>query len=173
MNGGAAFTTAADWWSDVAKVKGYDVVLHSCEGTETVANKSAQARQAILDYLAAGGRVFASHWHHVWLEQSPDAAYKATATWNHQADLNNYQADIEQSFPKGKAFAEWLANVDAPTAAHPGKIDLVGAQHTVDDVAPGVAQKWIGRPRRRRPSSTSRSTRPSPSPPPIGAGAWS
>lgn len=143
LNGGASFTSAPTFWSDVAKVKGYDVVLHSCEGTETTSNKSTMARQALLDYLAAGGRVFASHWHHVWLEQSPDATYKTVATWNHQADLNNYTADIDQTFPKGKAFGEWLVNVDTKTATHPGKIDLVQAQHTIDDVASSVAQRWI------------------------------
>lgn len=143
LNGGATFTSAASWWGDAAKVKGYDVVLHSCEGDETTSNKSTAARQTLLDYLAAGGRVFASHWHHVWLEASPDAAYKAVATWNHQPDLNAYRADIDQSFPKGKAFGEWLVNVDAQTATHPGKIDLVQAQHTIEAVDPAVAQRWI------------------------------
>jgi hypothetical protein len=93
------------------------------------------------DYLSTGGRVFASHWHNYWLEKGP-APFPTIATFNHQRDLANpFVADIDTSFPKGKALAEWLVNVGGKSPL--GKISINAAQHTVDAANAMVAQRWI------------------------------
>jgi hypothetical protein len=69
--GGASFTPVAPWWDDVNNLRKYDMILHSCEGTETPTNKSMAARMALQQYADAGGRVFASHWHNYWFEHGP------------------------------------------------------------------------------------------------------
>jgi hypothetical protein len=48
---------------------------------------------------------------------------------------------IDDSFPKGEAFRDWLVNVGASTT--PGELSVVKAEHSVDSVVPGVAQRWI------------------------------
>jgi hypothetical protein len=98
------------------------------------------ALQALRDYTHAGGRVFASHWHNYWLEAGPDP-WPEVATFNHQADIGNTTADIDMSFPKGQALAEWLVNVGGSTTL--GQIDIVDTQHTVDAVNPVLGQRWI------------------------------
>ena len=47
---------------------------------------------------------------------------------------------IDTTFPKGMAFAEWLVNVGASTTS--GQINLQAAEHSVDGVFNG-AQRWI------------------------------
>jgi hypothetical protein len=141
MNGGATFTNATTLWNSVDNLKKYDVVLLSCEGTENPTNKSPAALQAMQDYLNTGGRVFASHWHNYWLEKGP-APFPTVATFNHQADLKDpFTADIDTSFPKGQALADWLVNVGGMSPK--GKIVIKAAQHTVDAVNSMVGQRWI------------------------------
>ena len=69
---GAMMTDAETWWESEDNLKKYDIILHSCEGTENPTNKSMNARQALQNYANAGGRVFASHWHNYWIEKGID-----------------------------------------------------------------------------------------------------
>jgi hypothetical protein len=141
LNGGAAFTGVEPWWNSVANLMTYDILLHSCEGTENPTNKSLAARQAFLQYTAAGGRVFLSHWHNYWLEQGP-APLPMTATFDHQDDLPSpFTATLDTSFPKGQAMANWLVNVGGSTT--PGQLVILAGQHTVDTANPTYSQRWI------------------------------
>jgi hypothetical protein len=141
MNAGATFPDATTLWDSVDNLKKYDVVLLSCEGTEKPTNKSPAALQAMQNYLNTGGRVFASHWHNYWLEKGP-APFPTVATFNHQDDLTNpFTADIDTSFPKGQALADWLVNVGGKSSK--GKIDINEGKHTIDAVNSMVGQRWI------------------------------
>jgi hypothetical protein len=140
LNGGAAFTPGPAFWDSLDNLKKYDVILHSCEGSPTVGNKSVAARQALLDYLTLGGRAFGSHYHYVWVEQGP-APMPMVATWNHRGDLGSVTADIDTSFPSGAALADWLLFVGASTQR--GKLDLTQAKGDVMAVNPALAQRWI------------------------------
>ena len=55
----------------------YDIVLLSCEGHET----DDMNQQVLFDYAAAGGRVFASHFHYAWFNTGPFGAANL-ATWH-------------------------------------------------------------------------------------------
>jgi hypothetical protein len=140
LNAGATFTSASVWWESLDNLKKYDLILHSCEGTEHPTNKSPTATQALEDYANAGGRVFASHWHNYWLEFGPQPL-PTVATFNHANSPNNIVSTIDTSFPKGKALADWLVNVGGSTT--PGQLAITGAKHTVDAVNSAVAQRWI------------------------------
>jgi hypothetical protein len=141
LNGGATFTAAESWWESLNNLRKYDIVLLSCEGTEYPDNKSVTARQAMQDYLAIGGRVFASHWHNYWIEHGPDP-FPTVATFQHRDDLPvPFVATIDTSFPKGAAMASWLVNVGGSLTR--GSLVIRGAQHTIDAVNPAVAQRWI------------------------------
>jgi hypothetical protein len=142
LNGGATFTQAPTFWSNANSLKGYDIVLLSCEGIEKSVNKSPQALQAMQDYANAGGRIFASHWHNYWLEFGP-APFPTVAVFDHRPDLmpNPFTANIDMSFPKGLALAEWLVNVGS--AAPLGQLIIAEGKHTVSREAPGISQRWV------------------------------
>jgi hypothetical protein len=140
LNAGATFTNASMWWETAANLNKYDMILHSCEGTENPDNKSMPARQALLDYANAGGRVFASHWHNYWFEFGP-APFPTVATFNHGRIDNSIVSTIDTTFTKGIALADWLVNVGASTMR--GQLPIDGAKHTVDAVNPMLAQRWI------------------------------
>lgn len=139
-NGGVAFSNATALWDRLDTLKPYDIVLLSCEGTENPTNKSVEARQAVVDFTHAGGRVFASHWHNFFIEHGP-APWPTVATFKHQEDPPNLTADVDTTFPKGMALAEWLVNVGG--SATLGKLPLIAVQHTVDAVNASLAQRWV------------------------------
>jgi hypothetical protein len=143
LNAGAAFTPAPTFWSNLNTLKGYDIVLLSCEGKDTAmtTNKSAAALQAMQDYTTAGGRVFASHWHNYWLEKGP-APFPNVALFQHQPDLPNpFTASIDMTFPKGQALAEWLVAVGS--SAGLGQLVITEGKHTVNRPVDGISQRWV------------------------------
>jgi len=149
LNGGAAFGPAQAFWSDATNLKKYDVVLLSCEGDENETTKPASAKQALYDYAKGGGRVFASHYHEVWLRKSPEPLVRAIATWADPekpppavpADpaTTAVNADISSSFPKAVAMKEWLTNQSALSS---GKLPIFDSRHDVDAVGPNGLD-WI------------------------------
>jgi len=143
LNGGAAFTPAATFWSSVNSLKQYDIVLLSCEGYETSmqTNKNPAALQAMYDYANVGGRVFASHWHNYWLEKGP-APLPTVAVFEHHPDLTNpFTASVDMTFPKGLALAEWLVNVGSTAGL--GQLIITEGKHTVNRPTDGVSQRWV------------------------------
>jgi hypothetical protein len=139
VNGGAAFPPASALWNSVSTLQPYDVVLLSCEGAEYLEEK-AQGLKAMADYANLGGRVFASHWHQVWLKQNSNFPYQV-AQYTSQTDIGDISASVVTTFPKGQALSEWLVNVQAtPTA---GQIPITNAQHTIVRENPLYAQRWI------------------------------
>jgi hypothetical protein len=141
MNGGADFPDAETLWSSVDSLRAYDVVLLSCEGDQGYDdNKPEAAFQALFDYTNLGGRVFASHWHQIWLQRGPEP-FPQIADFVDEDDINDITADVDTSFPKGAALADWLINVDA--SEQRARIDLTGTQHTVERENPTYAQRWI------------------------------
>ena len=143
LNGGAAFTPAPTLWSNLNSLRGYDIVLLSCEGYDTVMqmNKSPAALKAMQDYTNVGGRVFASHWHNYWLEKGPDP-FPNVAIFQHQPDLANpFTAAVDMTFPKGLALAEWLVNVGSKAPL--GQLIITEGKHTVNRATDGVSQRWV------------------------------
>ncbi len=146
--GGANFPNARTLWADLNSLRKYDVVLLSCEGgqyfgTTGTNNKTAANLTAMRDYTALGGRVFASHWHNVWLEKSP-SPWTNTATWNLPAQdlVDPVTATIDQTFPKGAALADWLLNVGGSPGGR-GSLVINAAQHTNDGSNMATTQRWI------------------------------
>lgn len=141
MNAGAEFPDAEELWSSVESLREYDVVLLSCEGDKGHDdNKPDEAFEAMYEYANLGGRVFASHWHQLWLQRGPEP-FPEIADFVDEDDLNEITADVVTSFPKGAALADWLVNVGASTER--ARIDLTGTQHTVVKENPDYAQRWI------------------------------
>jgi hypothetical protein len=149
-------------WDSADHLMPYDVVLLSCEGGETYnANPSA-----LEQYLNAGGRTFASHYHYAWfsgpITSTGNNRYSAPPDWgNALADwtaLGSGFADqsngvIVQTlngssnpFPKGVALYQWLGQSGALGALNAPAHEVPIFQPRFNSVVgPGnkPSQPWI------------------------------
>jgi hypothetical protein len=147
MADGTRLTLADTLWGDATLLNGYDMMLLSCEGSDNIA-RTDTAYANVRHFADIGGRIFGSHWHHGWI--NPDKPTKGAypVVMNLSEGAHGFTppevpitVSIDTSFPKGQAFSEWLLNVGASTTL--GLIDIRGAEHSVDSVVDGVAQRWI------------------------------
>jgi hypothetical protein len=119
----AAFAPAADLWGAATNLATYDMTFFSCEGAQDPFDKPQAAIDNVKAYADAGGRVFATHWHNIWLEgsvedldqgqtQAPPAAWKTLGTWTNrdpsELDANSSALIDEKANPKGQSFATWM-----------------------------------------------------------------
>jgi hypothetical protein len=140
VNGGADIAPAQELWNDVAELSKYDVLLMACEGGEYPQEKNREAREQMAQYANNGGRIFMSHWHKIWLDQGPGEFPDVVNFVNSDEDLT-ITAQVDTTFPKGQALAEWLVNVGGSTQL--GSVDLVDAQDTALSENPDLSQRWI------------------------------
>jgi hypothetical protein len=76
----------------------------------------------------------------VWLRDSPDAGWKGLASWSSTTEsYAKLPATVDESFPKGKAMAEWLQLTGATTTR--GKFEINDAR--IDVSGTPKAQVWI------------------------------
>jgi hypothetical protein len=142
VNAGALFTAVEPWWDSLDNLKKYDMIIHSCEGTEKPTNKSPAATKALMDYADIGGRVFASHWHNYWFEFGPPP-FMSTGVFLHRMDPPDpLIAAIDISFPKGLALSEWLFNVGGSPMGM-GTLVINQGKKTLQSVNMPAAQRWI------------------------------
>jgi hypothetical protein len=143
-NNGASLTPTATLWGRVDRLRAYDMLLMSCEGTDNSGAGAASVamRQAMKDYADGGGRLFGSHWHNRWVFDGP-APWPTVAKASSGAHgfTTDITASIDTTFPKGAAFAEWMTNVGGSTV--PGQVLIHGAEHSVDAAMGPMAQRWI------------------------------
>lgn len=146
MNG-TSFTPATSLWSDVEKLKQYDIALFSCECSQRASEKPQPAMQALKDYADLGGRVFLSHYHNIWVDGETGNPAHAPPVWK---DIASCEADgydsgddiIDQiKNPKGPAFARWMQNVMAtgPNAVIP----IEGGRQTCTSIDDTKAERWV------------------------------
>ena len=125
-----------------AALSKYDILMLSCECGEHDETKPPAAKEALYDFTTKGGRVFASHFHYTWADQGP---LGQTAQWmgsasNPENPPGPYMVD--QSFPKGAAFAQWLVGVQASSTL--GEIPISQPRENVGGVV-SPAQRWVYR----------------------------
>ena len=100
----------------------YDLLLLPCWGIAPPGTTERRPtirrrpiKQNVVAYTNAGGRVFATHYSYSWLYRQP--VFDTTANWNNVDQTprpgDPLTAVIDQTFPKGVAFAQWLVNVGA------------------------------------------------------------
>jgi hypothetical protein len=98
----------------------------------------------VVEYANAGGRVFLTHYSYTWLYDMPP--FMGVATWAadspHPTIMDTaITGIIDQDFPKGMAFAQWLDIVKA-TNPMPGQIQINVPRHDLDAVTPPT-RRWI------------------------------
>jgi hypothetical protein len=147
LPGGAP--SGATLTASTATLNQYDVVLLPCEGAENTHNSSAPN---LVAYANGGGRVFATHFGYVWLATPSGGApqnsttFYGTANWlnplNQSADYRDpMTGTIDQTFPKGLAFAQWLVNVGASTTL--GSLIINEPRHNAKSAINPPSQRWF------------------------------
>jgi hypothetical protein len=139
----AAKTASTALWNSSANLMKYDIVLLSCEGSET----TSMNQQALFDYANAGGRVFGSHFHYAWFNKGPFGALNLAKWTTGTQDMGSIKANIVTTlfsgapFPKGVALQQWLGNVGALSG---GKLAITDSKHNADVSATNTnSQPWI------------------------------
>jgi hypothetical protein len=139
-------------WNSKANFEKYDIVLLSCEGNpfdpddsqtrmNATTNKTASSKTALHDWLDEGGKVFATHYHYTWFKNNPDPMFKGVANWaaNPKGAGGGGTYTVDNTFPKGMVFGQWLDYVKAATGT---SIMLNNVAYSVDTVNK-TAQQWI------------------------------
>ena len=98
--------SAYTFWNNLAQLKKYDILFNACEC-------SPYDRQGaygnMKTYLDTGGRMFGTHYHYNWFAPPTGPAdYQTQAPWGFGGGGTPYY--IDDSFPRGKAFADWAQN---------------------------------------------------------------
>ena len=152
---------ALPFWNSTDVLGTYDVVMLSCEGDQNIAPGGAAANinakpqsslQALHDYAGVGGRVFMSHWHNVWIggnKADPTnvnygiPAWKSLITWafNAAQDEATQLAIVDETVPKGTAFATWLQNVMATTTR--GELTVSQPRYTAASADATQTERWV------------------------------
>ncbi len=149
--GSGPLPSATPFWADTANLDNYDIVILSCEGDQNPGTKPQGALDAMKAYADLGGRVFASHWHNVWIggafqsggPQTP-AVWDSIATWDNQDNPGNPPviATIDEvSNPKGVSFATWMLNVMGSTTR--GQLPITEARVTSVGLDATKAERWV------------------------------
>jgi hypothetical protein len=139
--GGGGGGATCPLWASKQAFEYYDIALLSCECAEHNETKPAAGMTALHDWLGEGGKVFASHFHYTWFQHNPNRDFQTVANWLGTSIANGRGTfDIDTSFPKGKAFNDWLSNVGALNGN--GTIQLNSVATSVSNVnAP--TNRWI------------------------------
>jgi hypothetical protein len=143
MTPGGDLTEATELWADPMKMRGYDIVMYSCEGSELGSTKDPYLGN-LEDYVNNGGRAFLTHYHYYWLNHG-SAALQGTADFTPEG-MNPPDPSIgiiNTSFPKGAALADWLMVVGATTTR--GELSIHQPRASMRTVV-APTQDWISIP---------------------------
>jgi hypothetical protein len=147
LTGGNTVQDTFQWWDTAANLLKYDIVLNGCDAIN--GTRDAAAYTAMSAYLDGGGRVFATDSFEDWFGPPTGAApFESVASWQPWLSGNsymNYFADT--SFPKGKAFGDWLvANAVAQNGNGGVRIALTDTYADVNASGPNMypsSTRWI------------------------------
>jgi hypothetical protein len=136
--GSIGSSSAYDFWTDEAKLSKYDVVINACECKPYA--RGATAYAAMSGFLDKGGRFFGSHYHYNWFTDVPSETDDAV-DWTPGGQCNIGPNFVDDTFPKGKALAEWLMVTGASQTY--GQLPLSCAPLDVGRTKNKLATGWI------------------------------
>jgi hypothetical protein len=121
----------------------YDIVMMSCEASEQNGPKDGH-RTKLRDYINTGGRVFATHYHYSWLGRN-DAPAEFTSLATFSTSQNNFNGlvDIDTTFPKGEALADWMEFVDGSSPW--SQFNVVDGRRHTTSLDENNARVWVTR----------------------------
>ena len=148
LGNGTSLAAATTLWGDATKLKNYDIVMMSCECSQNPTTKPQAAMDAVKSYADIGGRVFASHYHNIWIGGEYSMPTHAPAVWNSIATWGDGVVDpaadtIDQvNNPHGVSFAAWMLNVSGPPMGSVPIQSGTGRQ-TANTIDNSKAERWV------------------------------
>jgi hypothetical protein len=145
LSNNTPLTSVTTLWSNLNKMKQYDLGLFSCECSENPGNKPLESMNNIKAYADAGGRLFLSHYHNVWITGA--SASQAPPVWPSiaQCPEDGFSAgnDIIDTVnnPKGPSFSLWMQYVMGSPS--PGVIPIQDGRQTCTSIDPTKAERWV------------------------------
>jgi hypothetical protein len=140
LDGPAGMKDARVLWDNPAKLKQYDIAIFSCECSEQPSTKGTASYAAVNEYLNSGGRIFTTDFQYLWYKQSPDANMRAVSPIPGGAPTGGNPVNINTTFPKGKALADWLSYVDKSVTY--GKVTCDYVFNNFSPADPSKSQTW-------------------------------
>jgi hypothetical protein len=162
VTGGNTPAATNTWWNGSANLLAYDIVFNACECYPY--DRGPTAYGAVDTYLQGGGRLFTTHYYGNWfIPQTGSSDLQSVASWASlqlpgnqpqvswsAATLTSPEIDsVDQSFPKGAAYAKWLQTIGATTTT--GTISLADTRDDILAPAPAgctasqscLSTRWI------------------------------
>jgi hypothetical protein len=130
----------------------YDVVIFGCQGSSKEADATVTNLQNMESYTNSGGRMFATHYGYLWLDNAAIPDFQNTAEWDlgaYSAPSNtaDYAATIDTSYPEGVILDAWMTNIGALYNNTPHTIALQEIRVDTSKVngppPAGAAQSWV------------------------------
>ncbi len=141
------FLPAAMLWSDIDRMKQYDMMMFSCEGSEYPDQKPQAYMDNLKAYADMGGRVFLEHYHNVWIDGEDGVETHAPSVWPGVAtcNLDGYDSGTgvidEVNNPKGNAFSQWMMAVGGSTT--PGTVTIADSRQSCSAINNEMAERWV------------------------------
>jgi hypothetical protein len=132
---GATLPSGDALWGDgktPSFLKNYDIVAFPCESSP----QTMAGRQNVVDYTNSGGRAYITDLSVDILSQGPPP-WPSVASWTDDS-IGNTTGTIDQTFPKGKALADWLQAAGATTTK--GSIPLEDVYYRFTAT---TQQRWL------------------------------
>jgi hypothetical protein len=148
-SGTVALPNVNTLFSDYEQLRSYDMILLSCEGGDERYDPPNLTHRANLQrYANEGGRLFGGHFHNGIIDnrEIPDGSPQFPAVVTFASGKTNivpklFTAQVNTSFDKGKALADWLLEVQASTVR--GQISINDSERTVISTLDPTAVSWI------------------------------
>jgi hypothetical protein len=134
-------------FADYERLRSFDMVLLSCEGGDArYSDPNLTHRANLQRYANEGGRLFGGHFHNGLIRNNelPDGTpgFPAVVQFASGNNLDKLlTAQVNTSFDKGKALADWLLEVGGSTTR--GQISIDDSKRTVTSMLDPTAVSWI------------------------------
>jgi hypothetical protein len=139
----------ADLVENASTLNKYDLVMFGCQGTATDAIASTNTNGALdnlVSYANNGGRIFATHYGYVWLDNIQP--FESSATWLSREPYSSaanviVPATINPNYPQSATLSQWLQNVGASYNGVQGQVGLYNVRVDTSAVNNPPAQSWV------------------------------
>jgi hypothetical protein len=133
------------WWLKSDNLLKYDIIFNACECNPNDRNMyGTDAYGAMDDYLNGGGRLFATHYYYNWFAPPTGPSDEnGVVNWEIPEGFNDEPYNtfyIDSSFPKGKAYADWLQAQNVTSTY--GEIDLQDTRWDMTTTT-AASTRWI------------------------------